>query len=153
MAGKILFPDETVIRTGLFSVHQDREDPIPGFFIIEPLRKVRSVAEFTDEESEEFMRLLRELRRGMRTTLGVEDVYLFQNEDTEHDFHLWIFPRLAWMEKFGRGIGSVRPIMDHAKREMARDDVTDEVKGWVRRMREYMRSPGTGFDDSRDKPK
>jgi hypothetical protein len=86
----------------------------------------------------EFINLIREIRKGMRNVLKIEEVYFFQNEDTEHGFHLWIFPRHKWMEKFGRKIQSVRPIMNYAKENMISDDVFKEVKEYVKKMKEFM---------------
>ena len=138
MTQKILFPNENIITTKLFNVGQDWEVPIPGFFIIAPLRKMKYISEFTDEEAVEFMNLIRKVRRGMRDILKIEEVYLFQNEDTEHGFHFWIFPRHDWMERFGRKIQSVRPIMDYAKENMLSDDVFKEVRDYVKKMKKYM---------------
>lgn len=137
---EVLFPNENVIVTKYFDVSQDREIPIPGFFICAPLRKLSSLEEFTDEEAKEFVFLLRFLRKGMREVLGIEHIYLFQNEDTAHNFHLRIFPRLARMESFGRKIESVRPIMLYAKEHMKTPEVFDEVRKYVERMRIYMTS-------------
>src|SRR3989344_528898 len=120
---KSLFPNENIITTELFYIGQDWECPIPGFFILSPLRKIRSISEFTDEESAEFMNLLRKVRTGMMDVLEIKEVYLFQNEDTEHNFHLWIFPRYEWMEKFGKKIQSVRPIINYAEKNMLSNDV------------------------------
>ncbi len=138
MKNKILFPNENIITTDLFNVNQDWEVPIPGFFIIAPLRKLKSVDEFTDEEANEFINLIRKVRKGMRDILKIEEVYFFQNEDSEHGFHLWIFPRHKWMEKFGRKIQSVRPIMNYAKENMLSDDVFEEVREYVNKMKEFM---------------
>ena len=138
MEDKILFPKENIITTKYFDVHQDREVPIPGFFIIAPLRKLKSVDEFSDEEAIEFINLIRKVRKGKRDVLKIEGVCFFQNEDTEHGFHLWIFPRYKWMEKFGRKIQSVRPIMNYAKENMLSDDVFNEVKEDVKKMKEFM---------------
>jgi hypothetical protein len=88
----------------------------------------------------EFMSLLVALRRGMKEALGIENAYLFQNEDTEHDFHLWVFPRHKWMERFGRKIESVRPIMEHARKEMHDEKTLDEVRDAASRIREYLES-------------
>jgi len=137
MANKVLFPNEIVIKTKLFRVEQDWEVPIPGFFIVASLRKIKSVAEFSDEETAEFAKLVRDVRRGMREVLGIEEVYLFQNEDSMHNFHLWMFPRHKWMDKFGRRIKSVRPIMDYAKESMKTEEVFCEVRGAVKKMKEY----------------
>jgi len=134
-----IFPNEEVIKSKYFGVHQDWEVPIPGFLILAPHRKMRSIMDFTDEESVEFMNLIRKIRKGMLDVLNIEDVYFFQNEDTEHGFHLWIFPRLEWMEKFGRKIQSVRPIMNYAKENMVTSEVKSEVREYVSKMREYMK--------------
>ena len=140
MENKILFPDEKIITTKLFKVGQDWEIPIPGFFIIAPLRKIKSISEFTDEESIEFINLIKTVRKGMREALKIEEVYLFQNEDTEHNFHLWIFPRHDWMEQFGRKIESVKPIMEYAKENMINEPYIKEVKESVSKMRENLSS-------------
>jgi len=135
---KKLFSNERIISTKLFTVHQDWEVPIPGFFILAPLRKIKSIAELTDEELSEFSMLLRKVRQGMQEVLQIDEVYLFQNEDTEHGFHLWIFPRYKWMEQFGRKIQSVRPIINHAKENMINDDVFKQVKDYVKKMKTHM---------------
>ena len=133
-----LFPNERVISTDLFDIHQDWEVPIPGFFILATKRPILSVGEFTPEEEQEFIQLLCKLRRGMKTVLGIDNVYLHQNEDSVHGFHLWIFPRLEWMKPFGTKIESVRPIVNHAKEHMNTPKVAMEVKEYVAKMREYM---------------
>lgn len=138
MVGKILFPDDIVLKGKHFIVNQDWEVPIPGLFILAPKRKVRSIAEFSKEESKEFMEIIIKLRRGMKEVLGIDDVYLFQNEDSEHNFHVWVFPRLAWMERFGRKIESVRPIMEYAIKNMAGKDGIAQVKQAAAKIREYM---------------
>ena len=66
-------------------------------------------------------------------------VYLFENEDTKHWFHLWVFPRFEWMEEFGQKVESVRPIINYAKEKMNTPKVREEVKEFVRKMRDYMR--------------
>lgn len=138
MKEEIIFPNENIIITKYFDVHQDWGVPIPGFFIISPLRKLKYIDQFTDEEAYEFIDLIRKVRTGMRDVLKIEEVYFFQNEDTDHGFHLWIFPRYEWMEKFGRKIQSVRPIINYAKENMLSDNVSDEVKKYVIKMKEYM---------------
>jgi diadenosine tetraphosphate (Ap4A) HIT family hydrolase len=138
MDDTILFPNENIITTKLWSVHQDWEVPIPGFFIIAPLRKIRSLSEFTDWEMIEFISIMRTVRRGMQSVLNIEDVYFFQNEDTSHWFHFWIFPRHSWMEQFGRKIESVRWIMNFAKEFMLDDKNMHEVGEYVIKMKKYM---------------
>jgi diadenosine tetraphosphate (Ap4A) HIT family hydrolase len=147
MSDQVLFPNEKVIVTDLFDIHQDWGVPIPGFFIVAPLRKIRSIAEFTDEEAVEFMKLVRRVRQGMNDVLGIKDVYLFQNEDTDSGlFHLWMIPRHAWMERFGRKIESVRPIINYAKENMLGEGVAEEVRGCVEKMKKYMTETEQSFN-------
>jgi diadenosine tetraphosphate (Ap4A) HIT family hydrolase len=105
----------SVIRTGLFDVSQDFEIPIPGFMIVSSLRHVSSIDEFTSEESLEFIQILKATRKLQREVLGIETVYLYQEEDASH-FHMWMFPRYGWMNvQFGRNSESLRPIMEYAR--------------------------------------
>lgn len=137
---EVLFPSETFLRTAHFDAHQDHEIPIAGFLIIASIdASKRSVADFSADEAEELARLIRDVRIAMKTVLGIEDVYLFQREDTEHGFHVWIFPRLFWMERFGRKIESVRPIMDFARREMNTEEVRNDVRLAIQKMRAYFK--------------
>ena len=138
MPSDTLFPKEKIIITKHFDVHQDIDVPIPGFFIVASLRNIKSISEFSDEEAIELINLLRNVRKGMKDVLKIEEVYLFQNEDTKHGFHVWIFPRQIWMEKFGRKIQSVRPIIDYAKEHMVSPPVIEEVKSQAKKMRAYM---------------
>jgi len=75
----------------------------------------------------------------MNDVLWIEDVYFFQNEDTEHSFHLWIFPRHKWMEKFWRKIESVRPIMKFAQKNMLDKENIENVKRAVIKMKKYFK--------------
>ena len=138
MKDEKLFPKETIIITKYFDIHQDWEVPIPGFFIIALKRKVSSIGDFTKEEAQEFFELLYKLRKGMKDILKIKHVYLFQTEDAEQRFHLWIFPRFDWMEKFGRKSESIRPIINYAKENMVTKEVFKEVKDMVKKMKKYM---------------
>ena len=140
MPDKILLPNEKIIVTEFFDAHQDWLMPIPGFFIIEPLRKIRSVAELNDQEALDFINLIRKIRLAMRDILDIETVYLFQNEDSRHGFHLWMFPRQQWMEQFGRKIESVRPIMNYARDNMANEEIFQQVRTAAAKMRDYLKN-------------
>jgi diadenosine tetraphosphate (Ap4A) HIT family hydrolase len=132
-----LFPDEVILTTNNFIVAQDWEVPIAGFFILSTKRKIRSIAEFDGEEAREFGVLIKKVRIGMSEALGINDVYFFQNEDSVHGFHLWMFPRYEWMKDFGVKIESVRPIMQHTQNLEITDELLAEVKEAARVMKEY----------------
>lgn len=133
-----IFKDEIVYKSDSFTIGQDWECPIPAFFILAPNRKIRTIDELTDAEASEYIFLIRKLRRGMKEVLNIENVYFFQNEDTKHDYHLWIFPRHSWMEPFGKGIKSVKPIMDYSINQMMNESWFTEVKNSVEKMKLFM---------------
>jgi diadenosine tetraphosphate (Ap4A) HIT family hydrolase len=92
-----------LLETENFTVGQDWEVPILGFLILATKNtKYKRVTEFDKGMQHEFIELLVKIRKLMEIVLKIEDVYFFQNEDTEHGFHVWIFPRHSWMERFGR---------------------------------------------------
>jgi diadenosine tetraphosphate (Ap4A) HIT family hydrolase len=133
-----LFPDLTILVTENFTVGQDWEVPIDGFYILSPTRKISSIDQFTDAEAREYGLTIRRVREAMRTVLGIKDVYFFQNEDTSHGYHLWLFPRHGWMESFGRKIESVRSIMNYAERNMATPQQIEKVHQSAERMKAYL---------------
>jgi len=137
MMVKYPFETEIVYNGKNFTIIQDFEVPIPSFFIIGTKRKINSVADLTDKELLEFAKLLKFLRKGILVKLKIKEVYLFQNEDSKFGFHLWVFPRHDWMEKFGRKIQSVKPIMEYAKLNMMTPEVVNEIKRNVAMMKKY----------------
>ena len=141
MNKKILFPDGEILLRNFFRVAQDQEVPIPGFFIVSSLRKLKSISEFSDEEAYEFINLLMKVRKGMKKVLNIKEVYLFQNEGINHNFHFWIFPHYKWMEKFGKGIKSVKLIMNYAQENMLNKENFEKVRGSVNKMKEYFENP------------
>jgi diadenosine tetraphosphate (Ap4A) HIT family hydrolase len=135
---KPLFPDEVILRTDNFTVSQDWEVPIKGFYILASATRRRSIIDFNEHETLELLRLQRLIRHCMKTLLGISDVYFFQNEDSDHAFHIWIFPRHSWMDRIaGRKIQSVRPIMDYAVKH-ATKELLQEIHRTNERMREYL---------------
>ncbi len=109
------FKTATVAISDHFDAHQDYRVPIPGFIIVASKRHVHGVDEFTKNERHDFIEILCQLRNGMKKALDIKKVQIFQDEDTQHHFHLWIFPRYPWMnEKFGKKIESVRLAMEYA---------------------------------------
>ena len=84
--------------------------------------------------------LLRKVRLGMREVLNIENIGLYQNEATEHNFHVRIFPWHERMKKFDyKKVQSIFPIMNYAKEQMATEDIIQEVELNVQKMKEYMK--------------
>ena len=134
-----MFPSEEVLTTENFDVHQDWEVPIVGFFIIAAQdRRKRSFLDFSPAELSELITLLSRVRGAMDIVLGIKDVYVFQNEDTSHGFHVWLFPRHDWMEQIGRKIESVRPIMQFAVEKRCAEADLIEVRAAAKLVHDFL---------------
>lgn len=130
-----------IFETDLFHAHQDQEVPIPGFVILSTKRHIDSVDQFTDKEAEEFIMLLQKIRRAQREVLGIEKVYLIQEEDTADHFHMWLLPRYEWMkdeEKFGRRVSSARPVLKYAQEHLKTSENIAEVEKSAEKLREFL---------------
>jgi len=136
--GKLDASAFSLLLTKHFMVNQNFEVPIPGFYIISTRRHIFSVDEFTEEECAEFARILKLIRQGMREALDVKIVYLFQNEAGNSHFHLWIFPRLEWMEKFGANVESVHNIINYAKANMRTKETFEQAKISLDKMEQFV---------------
>lgn len=141
MAFNPVFKDLVVLKTKNFVVGQDWEVPISGFFVVAPKRKIKSVIDLTEEESVEFIKIVRTVRRGMQEVLKINKVYLFQGEGSRFGFHFWMFPYHRWMkgkEKFGDDVNLIIPLMRYAKKNMMDEKTISKVKKSAEKIKIYL---------------
>lgn len=139
MVFKKLF-DITIYETDNFNIGQDWETPISGFFILSPKRKIKSITDFTKEESHELMDVLLKIRNAMRTVLKIKEVFIFQEEKTNFNFHIWILPRYNWMDRIGNN--SLGKILEYAQENMKSTKDIKEVEEAARKVKEYLHKQG-----------
>jgi len=131
-----LFPNEIVYESKYFFVKQDLEIAIPGFYIISPKRKVKSIIEFNKNELLEYIKVMQKIRKAMKDVLNIEEVYYFQNEDTPYGFHLWMLPSYSWMKKVAeRGPGLLVPVWKYAKENLGTESNIKKTKESAKRVR------------------
>ena len=116
-----------VLETEHFHAHQDVAYPIKGLIIVASKRHIKCLDELTEVEKVDYISILSKIRKAQREVLGIEYVYYFYNEDTTHHFHTWMVPRYEWMDKFGRSVESVRPVLLYARNEMNTGENIQEV--------------------------
>ncbi|MDR7240594.1 HIT family protein [Neobacillus drentensis] len=116
-----------VLETEHFHAHQDVAYPIKGLIIVASKRHIKCLDELTEAEKADYISILSKIRKAQREVLGIEYVYYFYNEDTTHHFHTWMVPRYEWMNKFGRSVESVRPVLLYARNEMNTEENIQEV--------------------------
>ncbi|MGE7768549.1 HIT family protein [Peribacillus sp. NPDC096540] len=116
-----------VIETEYFHAHQDVAYPIKGLIILASKRHIKCFDELNEEERLDYIYILTKIRQAQRAVLGIEFVYYFYNEDTSHHFHTWMVPRYEWMDKFGRSVESVRPVLLHSRNNLNSEENVKEV--------------------------
>ena len=139
--GEIKCIGEIVAETDHFEVQQDYEIPIPGFMILASKKHLKGIGDFSEQERKEYIDFLFTIRTAMTKALHVDYVYIIQEEDTISEsshFHVWLFPRYEWMNEFGRGIKSVKPIMEHARKHMKTKEDLAKVKEAAITIKKYI---------------
>lgn len=125
---------DIVLETNNYRVHQDYALPIPGMMVIEVKRHVRSMTEFTADESSELVSVLMKTREAMRSA-GIEEATLVQEERSSH-FHAWWLPIYPWMKDAADGkIRNIQFIFNHAKENMVTKNNIREVEEITRRIK------------------
>jgi len=138
--GKVKTLGGVIASSKYFEAHQDYETPISGFVILVSKRHLSSINEFSEDEQQDFIHFLCRIRKGMQEVLNIDTIYFIQEEDTRHHFHVWMFPRHAWMteEKFGRKTNSVRPIMEYARNNLKTRDNLAKVDQATQKLRRFL---------------
>jgi len=125
---------DVVLETKYFRVHQDYALPIPGMMVVEVKRHVKSVMEFTANESDEFVSVLIRTRKAMKEA-GVIEANLVQEEKSSH-FHAWWLPIYPWMKEATEGkMRNIQLIFDHAKESMTTEKHIEEVEEMTKRIK------------------
>lgn len=123
-----------IVETEHFHAHQDVAYPIKGLVILASKRHFKCLDEMRDEEIFEYTFLLKKIRAAQRKALGIEYVYYFYNEDTTHHFHTWMVPRYKWMDRFGRSVESLRPVLRHARNELNDEENRTEIHSAIHKL-------------------
>lgn len=112
-----------------FTISQDWEFPIKGFFVVSPKRHVDRLSDLTDEERNEMFYLVNKVSSILRDNNISNDFnYIIKERENVH-LHIWIIPRLEWMKTIGPDlIKNLGLIFDYAKSNLRNDDNYQEIK-------------------------
>ena len=136
---KKLFEKEIILKTKNFIVSQDWEVAIPGFYIIAPKKKKKTILDFSKKEQLEYIKTVHKVREAMKKVLKINKVFFFQNEETPYRFHLWMLPHYPWMKKVTNGLeGEIILIWVYAKKHMNTEENIQKTREAVTKMRKYL---------------
>lgn len=112
-----------------FTLSQDWELPIKGFFIVSPKRHIEKLCELTDEERNEMFHIVDKTVRILRENKICERFdYIFEEKENRH-LHVWILPRYDWMNEIVDDIiDSIGIIFDYAKTNFRNHENYEEIK-------------------------
>lgn len=102
-----------------FTLSQDWELPIPGFFIVSPTRCIDKFEELSIAEKTEMFEIVDQTIKILRNN-NICDRFdvIFEEKENIH-FHVWIMPRHKWMNELVEGITqNIGQIFEYAKNTM-----------------------------------
>ena len=112
-----------------FTLSQDWELPIQGFFIVSPKRHIEKLCELTKDERNEMLEIVDKTVKILRDNKICERLdYIFEEKENRL-LHVWILPRYNWMNKIVNDIiDNIGIIFEYAKTNFRNDENYEEIK-------------------------
>ena len=112
-----------------FTLSQDWELPIQGFFIVSPKRHIEKLCELTKDERNEMFEIVDKTVKILRDNKICERFdYIFEEKENRH-LHVCILPRYNWMNKIANDIiDNIGIIFEYAKTNFRNNENYEEIK-------------------------
>lgn len=127
--GEFSLPCGMAYENERFTLSQDWELPIEGFFVVSPKRCVENFCELTTDERCEMFDIVDKTIKILRD-YNICDRFnvLFEEKEKRH-LHVWIMPRHKWMkDNVGEITGSIDDVFSYAKENFRTEDVYRRIK-------------------------
>ena len=125
---EFIIPCGIAYENNNFTVSQDWELPIIGFFVVAPKRHVEKLEELTSSEKTEMFEIVDKTIRILRQNKICDRFNVVFEEKEGSHFHVWIMPRHKWMEELVAGITkNIGDVFNYAKNKMRIKCVYDEI--------------------------
>lgn len=100
----------------MFTLSQDWELPIVGFFVVTPKRHVENLAELTDHERNAMFTLVNETIKALKKHNVCKYYNVIFEEKPNRHLHVWLMPRHEWLKaQFGNPTKHISEVFDYAK--------------------------------------
>ena len=100
----------------LFTLSQDWELPIPGFFVVSPKKHIEKFCELTSDEKIKIFEIVDKCMLILRENNICYNYNVIFEEKPGIHFHIWIMPRHDWMDKeFGNPTKRIADVFEYAK--------------------------------------
>lgn len=125
--GEFSLPCGMAYENERFTLSQDWELPIEGFFVVTPKRCVECFSELSSDEQHEMFDIVNKTIEILReNNICKRFNVLFEEKENRH-LHVWIMPRCEWMEQFGSITKHIDDIFKYAKDNFRNDEVYNRI--------------------------
>ena len=112
-----------------FTLSQDWELPILGFFIVSPKRHIEKLEELTKLERDEMFDILDKTIKILRKNNICDRFEIIFEEKENRHLHVWIMPRHSWMKEICDDIiDNIGDILNYAKGNFRKEDIYEQIK-------------------------
>ena len=111
-----------------FTLAQDFELPIQGFFVVSPKKHIETFEELTENERIEIFEIINKTIEILRKIKICDRFNVIFEEKKNKHFHIWIMPRHKWMENIGGNIiNNIGKIFEYSKINMRTKENLDKI--------------------------
>ena len=112
-----------------FTLSQDWELPILGFFIVSPKRHIEKLEELTKLERDEMFDIVDKTIKILRKNNICDRFEIIFEEKENRHLHVWIMPRHSWMKEICDDIiDNIGDILNYAKGNFRKEDIYEQIK-------------------------
>lgn len=128
--GDFNLPCGTAFKNEKFTLSQDWELPIPGFFVVSPTQKhIEELNELDDDSRNDMFRLVNKTIEVLKQNNVCDRFNIIMEEKPGVHFHIWIMPRHKWMEeRFGKITYNIEKIFTFAKNNLKTKENLEKIK-------------------------
>jgi diadenosine tetraphosphate (Ap4A) HIT family hydrolase len=126
---EFILPCGMAYENDKFTLSQDWELPIEGFFVASPKRCVEKFADLTEEERVEIFDITHKTINILRENNICDRFNMVFEEKENRHFHIWIMPRHKWMtELVGDIIDHIGEIFEYAKENFRNEETYKRIE-------------------------
>ena len=125
---KFSLPCGIAYENEMFTLAQDFELPIQGFFVVSPKKHIETFEELTENERIEIFEIINKTIAILRKIKICDRFNVIFEEKKNKHFHIWIMPRHKWMENIGGNIiNNIGKIFEYSKINMRTKENLDKI--------------------------
>ena len=136
---EFILPCGMAYENDKFTLSQDWELPIEGFFVVSPKRCVEKFADLTEEERVEIFDITHKTINILRENNICDRFNIIFEEKEGRHFHIWIMPRHKWMsDLFDDITDNIGEIFAYAKSNFREQHIYNRIKEITKIVKEQL---------------